>query len=240
MSYCVHCGVRLGESEKRCPLCGTPVIDPLGESAAPVPRAYPVRGPEQELKRSKRFFLSLFALILVSPSALCLMIDLLAGGRPSWSIYPASALFLLYIAIAVPIILPWERRPSVSLLLSFGVCFLTLSLFLFLVERRSASGQWFFPIALPAIAFFTILCALIALLYRRDRLNKLTLLAALFMAVAVECLLIEQLCSLALEGKTLLVWSPFAAGPCVFISLVLFFINGNHSVREEVRRRVHF
>ena len=28
MSYCVHCGVELDEQAKRCPLCGTPVVDP--------------------------------------------------------------------------------------------------------------------------------------------------------------------------------------------------------------------
>ena len=36
------------------------------------------------------------------------------------------------------------------------------------------------------------------------------------------------------------VWSPFVLAPCLFIALSLFFINGNRSVREEVRRRVHF
>ena len=28
MSYCVNCGVELAPSEKNCPLCGTPVINP--------------------------------------------------------------------------------------------------------------------------------------------------------------------------------------------------------------------
>ena len=28
MSYCVQCGVRLAQQEKKCPLCGTPVINP--------------------------------------------------------------------------------------------------------------------------------------------------------------------------------------------------------------------
>ena len=27
MSYCVHCGVKLSDAEKVCPLCGTEVID---------------------------------------------------------------------------------------------------------------------------------------------------------------------------------------------------------------------
>ena len=30
MSYCVHCGVELDPSLKKCPLCNTPVLDPKG------------------------------------------------------------------------------------------------------------------------------------------------------------------------------------------------------------------
>ena len=50
MSYCVHCGVKLGEGEKRCPLCKTAVYDPAEPAPAFQPRAYPVRTPEQEIK----------------------------------------------------------------------------------------------------------------------------------------------------------------------------------------------
>ena len=80
----------------------------------------------------------------------------------------------------------------------------------------------------------------VIVLYRRDHLNKLTLLAALLAAVAVQCLGIEGLQALAKGSGVHLVWSPYVLAPCVFISLVLFFINANRSVREEVRRRVHF
>ena len=235
MPYCVHCGVRLNGSEKKCPLCGTVVLDPAQPLDAAPPRPYPVRTPEQELKKSKRFLLSLSALILLLPAALCLMIDFLLGVGLSWSIYPAGALILLFIAVAVPILVPRHR-----VYFSLGTTFLVLNIYLFLVENLSHSGTWFFPIALPALALFTVMLTLLVLFYRKERLNKLTLLAALLAAVAVECLAIELLCSLALRGGIGFIWSPYAVTPCLFISLVLFFINGNRSVREEVRRRVHF
>ena len=38
MAYCVHCGVKLGAGEKRCPLCQTPVYDPA-EPEKPEPKA---------------------------------------------------------------------------------------------------------------------------------------------------------------------------------------------------------
>lgn len=234
MAYCVHCGVKLGDSEKRCPLCNTLVLDPWAPHDPSIPRAYPVRTPEQELKRSKHFFLWLAALMLLCPALLCLMIDLMQGGL-TWSLYPSSALSLLFLAVIVPILVPKYR-----LYVALAACFTSLSVYLYLVQIFSKTSDWFFPIVLPSLALTMGFIILVIFLYRHGRLNKLTLLAALFGAVSLDCLAIECFCSLGTQGTIAFHWSPYAAAPCFFISLALFFINGNRSVREEVRRRVHF
>ncbi|MBQ2977953.1 MAG: hypothetical protein IJE17_10725 [Clostridia bacterium] len=235
MAYCVHCGVKLGESEKRCPLCNTAVIDPAQPHDPSVPRAYPVRTPGQQLKRNKRFLLLLFALLLLAPALLCLMIDLLLGSGVTWSIYPSGALALLYIAVAVPILTPklWD-------IASLAADFVALSGYLFLVEQVVDSRPWFFPVVLPSLGLAVLLLALVALACHRGWLNKLSCLAAICMAIGVECLGIEMILSNFVLDYITFNWSPYVAAPCIFIALVLFFINGNRAVREEVRRRVHF
>ena len=235
MSYCVHCGVKLGEGEKKCPLCMTPVFDPAEPQRPSAPRSYPVRTPEQELKRNKQFLLVMAVLMLAAPALLCLLIDFLISGGVTWSAYASSALILLFAAVSVPI---WIDRHQVYV--SVGMAFLCLNVYLFLVERFSNSGNWFFPIALPAITLFALMLTAIILMYRKQKLNKLTLLAASFAAVAVECVSIEWLLDAAKGGKGGLVWSPFVFAPCAFISLALLFVNYNGAVREEVRRRMHF
>ena len=70
MAYCVHCGVKLHEGEKRCPLCGTVSIDPNEQPVSDARRTYPVRTPEQDLKRGKQFFLVLEAVLLLVPAGL--------------------------------------------------------------------------------------------------------------------------------------------------------------------------
>ncbi len=80
----------------------------------------------------------------------------------------------------------------------------------------------------------------IILMYRRQTLNKLTVIAASFAAVAVECVAIEWLIAAANGMSGVFIWSPFVLAPCIFISLALFFVNYNRAVREEVRRWVHF
>ncbi len=235
MSYCVHCGVKLGDSEKRCPLCLTPVIDPAQPRDPSVPRPYPVRTPEQELKQNKRFLLTLASVMLAAPAVLCLVIDLMISGTVTWSGYASGALLMLFFSVSVPLL-----TSSHQALWTVGTAFLSLNGYLFLVEQLSSSGPWFFPIALPALTLCAVMLTLMILLYRRDYLNRLTFLAAAFIGVALECVLIEWLIYLQ-AGKTGgFVWSPFVFAPCLFMSAALFFINYNRAVREEVRRRVHF
>lgn len=235
MSYCVHCGVKLGEGENRCPLCGTAVMDPNGQPDPAAPRAYPVRTPEQELRRNKWFLLTCTALLTLLPAMLCLIIDWVTGGGIGWSIYAAGALILLFISAAVPLTL---NRHKISL--TIPVSFLCLSAYLFMAEKLSSGSGWFFPIVLPALALTTAMLSLLIWLYRRDTLNKLTLLAASLAAVAALCLAVELLRIRAYGLQPTLIWSPYVVAPCVFVSLVLFFINSNRPIREEVRRRVHF
>ena len=235
MAYCVHCGVRLGEGEIKCPLCGTAAIDPNEPVPAEGPRAYPVRTPEQELKRSKRFILLLLGLVLLLPALLCLMIDLLLGGGLGWSLYAAGALILLFLTAAVPLIVPKYRG-----YVFVSTVFVSMNLYLWMVERISGSVGWFLPIAFPALTLAAVLLIGMILLFRLGYLNKLTLAACVLLAVAAECLAIEAFCILASHGEWAFVWSPFVLAPCVLVAMALFFINGNVRVREEVRRRAHF
>lgn len=234
MAYCVHCGVRLGEGEKACPLCHTVSVDPAEKKVPSPERAYPTHTPEQLLVRSKRYFLTLFAILLLLPALLCIVIDLLIGGSISWSVYAFSALILMYVTIAVPIWID-KKKPYFALVTGY-VC---LMLYLIMVENVSQSGSWFFPIVLPCMTLSTLMCLLLVRLYRHQVLGKFTMAGACTGAVGILCLLIELLISVSF-GSIALLWSPYVFAPCLFVALLIFFINGNRAIREEIRRRVHF
>ena len=112
MAYCVHCGVKLHEGERRCPLCGTVSIDPNEQAASDAQRTYPVRTPEQELRRGRRFFLMLETMLLLVPAGLCCLIDLLTGGGIYWSVYTLATLVSLFLVSAVPVLLHQYRTYS--------------------------------------------------------------------------------------------------------------------------------
>lgn len=235
MAYCVHCGVRLESGRDRCPLCGVVSRDPLDKTAAQPLRAYPVRAPEQELRRSKRFLLLLSSLLLLGTAAVCLAVDCLLGGGITWSVYPAGALTLFFITAAVTVLCPRNKA-----YVSIFTAFLCLSGYLWLVERCSHSGVWFFPIVLPSLALGALLTLMLIHLFRKRILRLLSFIGSCFAAAALECLGVESFYSLARRSEVTFLWSPFVLAPCVLIFLVFLFIQGNRSVQEELRKRLFF
>lgn len=235
MAYCVHCGVKIHDSEKKCPLCGTAVYDPAAPDRA-ADRPYPAYTEEQVLKRSMKFLLLLALLLTLLPAALCLLVDLLVSTDGlSWSVYPSAALALLFIAFAVPMLAKHYRTYK-----SLAVDFLTISAYLFMIERVNGHEHWFFPVVLPCLALATALATVILFLFRSGRLNKLTLTAAAFAGIGVMSLAIEIIIRLSERAMMYFIWSPYVAAPCLFISGAFFLVNGNRAAREEFRRRVHF
>ena len=234
MAYCVHCGVRLEQGIKTCPLCGTRNIDP-NELKAAERRAYPERMLQQDLRRSRRFILELLAILLLLPAFLCVALDLLLTPSLTWSVYAAGALLMLYISVCVPICRQKHRTVT-----ALAVSYTSLVCYLLVVEWFSASGPWMMTVVWPALTFALIMALTACSGWMRRHLNKMTWPGAILTALGLECVVIEGLHSLNHLGRLFFFWSPCAFAPCVFIALLLFYINHNRALREEVRRRVHF
>lgn len=235
MAYCVHCGVKLGDAETCCPLCGTKVFDPSEPERKPAEKSFPVHTPEQKLTMSRRYLLTLFMMTMLFPAALCFLIDLLTGDGISWSAYPSAALSLLFFGSVFPLLVK-----KYKLRLSIAVDGLMVAAYIFMCERLSENQGWFFPIALPALALGCVLLILLITLYVHGKSGVLTTLASAFLVIALLCLFVEVLHGLNVEHIVHLRWSLFVVAPCVFLSGLLFYINGNRPLREEVRRRMHF
>lgn len=233
MAYCVHCGVKLGEGERACPLCGTEARDPAAPVDEAAPRRFPVRATEQTLKVSRRYAISLLSLLLLVPAGACLLIDLIGGGI-SWSLYPAGVLVLTWIAVSMPLLI--RRHRLYSTILITGV---TLAGYLYLVEQVTGTQGWFLSVVLPALALGIAMVCLTVWVVRGRRLRILRLTGLLLLESGLLCMAIELL--LMLNGKTgALTWSPFVLVPCAFLALVLYVISRNAALSTELKRRFHF
>ena len=103
MSYCVHCGVELGQSERRCPLCGTPVADP----GCPVPEEgepfFSTRPPEIP-PVSKTAMAVLLSSMLLSAALCCVLLNLLLNPEFRWSLFVAGAAAMLWVWTVFPLL----------------------------------------------------------------------------------------------------------------------------------------
>lgn len=104
MSYCVHCGVKLSDYHKVCPLCKTPVINPNVSEYA-FNKDYPqyrTRHKNERDASNKMFTAILLTMLLIIYSVIVFLLDILITKSVSWSLYPLSVFALLWVGVAFP------------------------------------------------------------------------------------------------------------------------------------------
>ena len=77
MSYCVNCGVELERSQKSCPLCSTPVINPNDNIEVNVIPPYPIDSVKSIVRKLRKAAGLLITIILVIPLIVCPLCDFL-------------------------------------------------------------------------------------------------------------------------------------------------------------------
>ena len=232
MSYCVHCGVELAASQKKCPLCGTPVVDPQNygdiNGKPPFP-PYHVRTQQQVSRPS---LVGLLTLIFLIPILLCIVCDANINHSITWSGYVVGAFLQLYISIAVPVLL--SARPSKHhAVLSIALDTIALLGLLRYIEWRTG-GSWFLSFALPVTLLTGILLITLVLLARHTALSRLAIAAIAIVLLGVLCLVVELLLIFTFDLSHELVWSSYPLITCLLLGAVLFFIDRNQPLKEKL------
>ena len=226
--YCANCGIKLGDSEEKCPLCSTRPGDPISREMT-APRLYPAnRYPKVTVKKGalNGTILFLFAI----PLFVTLFIDLQMEAGLSWFWYACGALVLGYIIVALPL---WFHKPNPVI---FVPCdFAAAALYLLLIQQISG-GTWFLPFALPVIAGLALpVCAMVTLL-RYLRKGRLYIFGGFLLALGGLMLLAEFLMTAAFAAS-FMGWSLY---PLVVLGLLgglLIFLGINKTAREKMERR---
>ena len=229
--YCVRCGVKLADTEEKCPLCGTTVYHPdiRREEVFPL---YP-RGKTPKIKlRSKAFNGALIILFLI-PILVSLLADWQTNGQLNWFGFAAGAMVVGYVAFALPL---WFKRPNPVI---FVPCtFAALAAYLFYIDLVTKGG-WFLSFALPVVAGVCLIAATVVTLLRYLRRGRLYIWGGAFIASGALMLLVEFLMEITFE-LGFLGWSIY---PLIVLALFggfLIFLAINHSARETMERKLFF
>ena len=157
--YCIKCGVELADSEKRCPLCGTPVFHPdlpRNLTEPPYPADRHIR--REDVNRSGILFV--LTVVALLPAILSLLCDWRINGTIVWSGYAAGAIGLLYVMIVLPL---WFRHPNPVIFVP--VDFAAIGLYLLYIDFATG-GHWFLSFAFPVTGAIGLLVTAVVVLTR--------------------------------------------------------------------------
>lgn len=226
--YCVKCGVRLADTEEKCPLCSTAPGE-LFIKEEPTRTLYPRNCyPEAAVKPSA--INGTILILFLIPLLVTFFVDLQTSRGLDWFWYVAGALAVAYIVLALPI---WFRRPNPVI---FVPCDFAASALYLLLINILTGGNWFFSFALPVTVSVGLIITTVVVLLRYLRKGRLYIFGGAMIAMGTVMLLVELL----LTATFRIVFVGWSVYPLIVLALfggLLIFLAINSSARERMERK---
>lgn len=233
MSYCVNCGVELAPSEKKCPLCGTEVLNPKSPWSAAEQRPYPHQVEKVMRKIDVRYGAALASLLLLIPLMLSIIANLIINKRISWSAYVFGGTVLAFFTFLFPCLL--KKRNPILLMTIDGVILL---LYLFVIDAVNTGGIWFWPLGLPLVLSAWVSLAGLTAIYRLHVLKGLYFAGFAVMVAGLLSVAVEVITKSYAHVFPAPFWSIFVFVPALVIGIVLIVIEKKKKLKEEIKRRL--
>ena len=229
--YCANCGVKLADTEKKCPLCGTdayhpdivrPEVDPL------YPQDFV---PKREISKTTIHIILLTLFII--PMLVTLYSDLYISKAITWSAYVIISLALVYIIFILPF---WfkKRTPAVFVPIDFFAVLLLLHYI-----NYATAGNWFLTFAFPIVTYLGLIVTAATVLLYYLKKGHLYVVGGFFIALGLFMDLIELFLmitfKLDFDG-----WSLIPMIPLVLLGLGMIAIATSRIAREALARKLHF
>ena len=229
--YCANCGVKLADTEQRCPLCGTEAYHPYIERPEVDP-LYPkdfVQKRELSKATSHIIILTLFLI----PILITMYCDYYISTSITWSAYVFFALTLLYIVAILPF---WFKKPSPAVFVPIG--FFVLALMLHYINY-STNGDWFLTLAFPIVAYLGIIVTAFSVLLYYLKKGYLYVIGGFFILMGLFMEIIELFLmvtfKVSFDG-----WSIYPMIPLVLLGLGMIAIAISRNIRTILARKLHF
>ena len=227
--YCVKCGVKLGDAEKRCPLCDTEVYHPqiLRQETQPL---YPLQRYPKKYPRSLALPIIMSTVFLL-PMLITALCDWQINGTITWSGFVVGALVLSYVMMVLP---AWFEKPVAAVLL---LCdFAAVDGYLLYINHVTG-GSWFWGFAFPLVSALGILAAAVVILLRRFPRGGFYIIGGALMALGAYMPVMEHLIDKTFRRPLYVVWSLYPMVTLVLLGLMLIFLGANRTARQVLERK---
>ena len=229
--YCVLCGVKLADTEKKCPLCSTVVSHPDMKQSAVQP-LYPSNQLPKR-KSAAKVLGGVGIILYLIPLIICFFSDLQSNSALDWFGYVAGALAVSYITFALPL---WFHKPNPVI---FAPCSIAAAILYLLYINLKTNGHWFLSFAFPISgALGLITCTVITLVYYLHR-GRLYIFGGAAMALGSVILLLEHLLAITFQ-LPFIGWSVYPFIVLVLLGSLLIYLAINGTAREILERKFFF
>lgn len=227
--YCIKCGVKLADTEKQCPLCGTVPFHPdidreKAESLYPKDRY-----PAQQVSRHGAMVVVTTLFLL--PLLITLLCDLQINGKVTWSGFVIGALVLGYVVLVLPF---WFKRPNPVI---FVPCdFAAAGSYLLYIDLATGGG-WFLSFAFPVVACLGFIVTTVVVLLRYLRRGRLYIFGGAGIALGAFMPLMEYLLNVTFARPRFAAWSLYPLIALVLLGGMLIFLAICRPARETMERK---
>lgn len=229
--YCIHCGVKLAEGKKPCPLCGTIPFHPE-LTAQDQESLYPAgRNPANNQVRPTVVLTVITVLLFLLPIFITLQCDLLISGRIVWSGYVVGALMTVYSIVVLPL---WFKKPNPVIFVP--IAFAMIGLYLLYINF-AVDGNWFLSFAFPVVGFAALNVTAVVTLIRYVKRGVLYILGGSFIATGIFMPVMEFLLNLTFQTARVYYWSVYPLTALVLLGGLLIFLAICRPARETMERK---
>lgn len=227
--YCINCGVKLADTEKRCPLCGTVVFHPELNR----PEAEPLYPQDQVPvpKVNSRIANVIVTAAFLLPILITLLCDLQMNGGVTWSGFVIGGLVVGYVILVLP---TWFRKPNPVIFVPCG--FVAVGLYLLYINLATG-GHWFLSFAFPVVGAVGLIVTTVVTLLRYVRRGRLYVFGGAAIALGAFMPVMELLMNLTFHFQKFKWWSLYPMIPLVLLGGVLFFLAAYRPARESMERK---
>ena len=230
--YCVNCGVKLADTEERCPLCGAEVLRSASGRAAAEPLFSPNEAPAP--KNSRWAWMLVVTVLYLLPMLVVLLCDWQADRAVSWAGIVIGAMLLCYELLLLPL---WFEKPNPVIFVPCG--FGALGLYL-LYLCRVTGGRWFMGFAFPLVVGLGLIVTAMTALLRYVRRGKLYILGGGALALGAFMPGMELLLERCFQRGHFAGWALYPAAALGLLGLLLLFLALCRPAREAMERKFFF
>ncbi len=241
MSYCVNCGVKLAESEKSCPLCHCPVVNPMDSECSPEKLEHPYPKRRDTIKNiiDRKFIISVMSIIYLLPIVICIAVDTLLRGRMTWSVISTVSVVLCWVIVFLPYLLDKELAmfyTSIDLIVLVGL--------FFSIAWYVGNYRWVWGIAIPTAILAYVIINVTVYGVSRGFLHNLYTGAFVLGATGIFCVILEVLIWNYIRrfldpARNFEYWSAYVFISCIIIAGLLCYIERKKTLKRGLEKRFH-